>query len=389
MIKVAFEVSDNYSQHNHFLPLAKTLIQDVDFCVSFYTTDKEIAKTFYQSDLGTEKVIFLRDSFQSEVKKRALTILKRINFKQLTVLSQKLYGRFKVKKLESYNGFYKANLKYFNDFDYIFTTELKGCSEVKTLLKPKLVWLLHGLCANQYSLTKDWSPDILVCAQKNLDDYLAKTNYIKENSKIFDRYYLKFEAVSSLDSDDFSGFLNDNHTFVYNPHWDAKSSFASWFSHGLEILRIFKLRDDINLIFAPHINIDRYSMLGDISEFYQCNNIHIDINSHSLVNGTYFKYCDTYIGEQSSQFFEYSSFRDISAIFLNLKNISLTRELSYWSSGDVCTCIRNLENLIDFHSSGNAKLVDRNIVFKPIELNQSEALMKDIILDFYDANNIN
>jgi hypothetical protein len=363
LINVAFEVSDNPAQHNHFLALAVALEKDSRFHVSYYAAVRDLPDL--PQFILNNKITYLTPSIQERVKFRAASVLKQLNLTRLTVFCQKVYGRVKSRKVESYEAFYSDNLKYFSDFDFVFTTELKGGNAALKSQNVKLVWLLHGFCANEYSINKDWRIDYLLCAQRNLFHYLDKTNYVAQNTKLIDNVYIKFDSIRNKEqlSSDF-GLDSSKHTFVYNPHWDSKSKLSSWFTHGKNILDFFKEHSEFNLIFAPHINLIRYGLLGDLSDFKNCSNIIIDEGTKSLTDGSYYQYCDTYIGDISSQFFEYSAYKDVSAIFLNLSECVETEELSYWSQGSVVRELKEFEELC-CHSD-KLSVVDRSFIFKSL-----------------------
>lgn len=112
-------------------------------------------------------------------------------------------------------------------------------------------------------------------------------------------------------------FPNDNPVLVYNPHFDPLLS--SWYDHGPALLDWFagSAGQDYNLIFAPHIMLFRKKLhisleyrtarlRPDIAPHWRAApNILIDTGSTRLVDMTYTLAADAYVGDVSSQVYEF------------------------------------------------------------------------------------
>jgi hypothetical protein len=112
-------------------------------------------------------------------------------------------------------------------------------------------------------------------------------------------------------------FENDNPVFVYNPHFDPLLS--SWYDHGPALLDWFLTREGqaFNIIFAPHIMLFKKKLHVSLEyrtarlrpdlapRWHEAANILIDTGSTRLVDMTYTLSADGYIGDVSSQIYEF------------------------------------------------------------------------------------
>lgn len=152
----------------------------------------------------------------------------------------------------------------------------------------------------------------LVSGQKVVDQLVESGVARSENCRIIG--YPKFDILRGRRPEKF--FANDLPTFLYNPHFDPFMS--SWFDHGNAVLQYFYERpDQYNLIFAPHVML--FSKSVHISPEYKVTrrrpdvepkfltapNIRIDIDSPRLFDMSYTLSADVYIGDVSSQVYEF------------------------------------------------------------------------------------
>ena len=102
---------------------------------------------------------------------------------------------------------------------------------------------------------------------------------------------------------------------LYNPH--VSPHLSSWYRMGRQVLDWFVEHDEYQLIFAPHamlferrfaLTIDKFRIdrPGRIEERYlRAPNIHIDLGSRASSNMTYTNRADIYLGDVSSQIYEF------------------------------------------------------------------------------------
>ncbi len=141
--------------------------------------------------------------------------------------------------------------------------------------------------------------------------------------------------------------LDDGRPVVlYNPH--VSPHLSSWFKMGRKVLDWFVEHDDYQLIFAPHVmlferpfalTIDkmRIDRPGRIEERYlRAPNIHIDLGSRASSNMTYTNRADIYLGDVSSQLYEFL-LNPRPCLFLDAHETDWTDDpnFAHWHAGPV------------------------------------------------------
>jgi CDP-glycerol glycerophosphotransferase (TagB/SpsB family) len=211
----------------------------------------------------------------------------------------------------------KLHKKLFASTDMIVSTE-RTCLRLKKSLPansmPLFTRIPHGTGDRSVTFHPDHRQfDMTLVAGQKMADQLA-ANGVDAN-KINIVGYPKFEKI------DFSKkpkiFDNEKPVFVYNPHFDPQLS--SWYQVGPDIMRWFasEAGQSYNLIFAPHVMLFRKKLhispeykVGrprpDIpAEAQAAQNIHIDVDSPKLFDMSYMLAANAYIGDASSQIYEF------------------------------------------------------------------------------------
>lgn len=141
-------------------------------------------------------------------------------------------------------------------------------------------------------------------------------------------------------------FDNDRPTVVYNPHFEPVLS--SWFDMGEAVLDWFAGQDRFNLIFAPHVMLfqrrihasvehRRLRWRRDLPDRYRgLPHMLVDTGSARSTDMTYMKAADIYIGDISSQIYEWIA-RPRPAIFLNPGHVDWRDDpdFAHWHLGAV------------------------------------------------------
>jgi len=141
---------------------------------------------------------------------------------------------------------------------------------------------------------------------------------------------------------------------LYNPHPSPRLS--SWFLHGQDVLRFFAEHDEYFLIFAPHVmlferplvvtvdppGIARAGIIPD--DIRHAPNIHIDLSSPACSDMTYTNAADIYLGDVSSQIYEFL-YTPRPCLFLNSHKVAWQDDPNYahWRAGPVIECPDELE----------------------------------------------
>jgi hypothetical protein len=132
-------------------------------------------------------------------------------------------------------------------------------------------------------------------------------------------------------------FPNDRPVVVYNPHFDQ--DVASWSRMGLAVLDFFLANPAWNLIFAPHVVLfRRHRRHGAVlpDRYRKAANILIDTGSERSVDMTYLRAADLYLGDVSSQVYEFLE-EPRPCIFLNAHGVPWQGDPCYlhWTLGQV------------------------------------------------------
>lgn len=178
--------------------------------------------------------------------------------------------------------------------------------------------------------------------------------------------YPKFDTVD-LDAQP-RLFNNDNPVFLYNPHFDPLLS--SWYDEGPKLMDWFASPEgqSFNLIFAPHVMLFRKAIhvspeyrairrRPDIrSHWRAAPNILIDVDSPRLVDMTYTLAADAYIGDVSSQIYEFLVRPRPAFFFDRFSHDPRSREgdLPFWLTGDVVRQADDLPPLLAVHTARGA-----------------------------------
>jgi hypothetical protein len=145
--------------------------------------------------------------------------------------------------------------------------------------------------------------------------------------------YGKFELVRPNPA---TLFPDDRPIALYNPHFD--SQVGSWIRHGAEVVAAMEVIPDWNFVVAPHVKLR-----GGPPVRSSATNILIDRGSTRSIDMTYTQAADVYIGDASSQVYEFIR-TPRPCIFLNLDHIDWRPNPghAHWKLGQV---IESLDEL--------------------------------------------
>lgn len=158
--------------------------------------------------------------------------------------------------------------------------------------------------------------------------------------------YPKFDAADAVRDPCWTPFADDKPIVLYNPHF---SSLGSWERFGLEVICRFATQTRYNLLFAPHVRLfdrksSRSAVLAALADYRGKPNIHIDLGSERSVDMTYTSLADVYLGDVSSQVYEFLR-APRPCLFLDAHGIDWAADENYahWRFGPV---LRSVDNLI-------------------------------------------
>jgi hypothetical protein len=243
----------------------------------------------------------------------------------------------------------------FTDYYHRYVKDARGDK-----VFPKLIKFPHGPVGRSYSYNKDLL---------DFDFQLLFGNYHYEQMKTLHLLskdyvvagYPKIDAVKSHSNKTF--FNNQKPVVLYNPHFSPPLS--SWHHLGLDILEFFYNQNEFNLIFAPHINLfhDKggYDASSIPEKYKTAEHILIDTGSDESVNMTYILNSDIYLGDVSSQVYEFI-ITPRPCIFLNPTDADYKNDYNFrfWQCGDVANSVEDLKNSLG-HYKENFK------TYKPVQ----------------------
>lgn len=134
-------------------------------------------------------------------------------------------------------------------------------------------------------------------------------------------------------------------TVLYNPHFDPR--YSSWPKMGTQVLDYFAAQSEFNLIFAPHVMLyerPARHRARPLTRYRNLPHIHLDLGSDRCVDMTYTRRADIYLGDVSSQIYEFVV-KPRPAVFLNAHDVRSWRDdanFQHWSMGTVLDSVDGL-----------------------------------------------
>ena len=211
--------------------------------------------------------------------------------------------------------------------------------------RPKYICADHGAGDRAYGFSSNYKEfDYILISGETKWKRMASAGLIS-SSKGEIVGYPKFDcAINTMQKTTF--FNNEKPVVLYNPHFNQNES--SWTKWGEYILNYFYHSQDYNLIFAPHILLFSKTKQGIIKKYYDAENMHIDLGSHNLTDMTYSRIADIYLGDVSSQVYEFIGYKNRPCVFLNPNQEKWIKNENFrmWNMGDVVSDINDFESAI-------------------------------------------
>ena len=212
------------------------------------------------------------------------------------------------------------------------------------LTKPKFVWIPHGAGDRSVGFRPVMRGfDLVLLSGAKVRDRMLAAGLITSDNHVIVGYP-KFDTIDIAPPPLL--FTNERPTVLYNPHFDPRLS--SWYTMGEAVLGWFAQQSRYNLIVAPHVMLAQRRLHAsvehrvlrwrrDIAQRYAAlPHIHVDMGSEASVDMTYTRAADIYLGDVSSQIYEWIA-RPRPAIFLNATGVAWERDpdFGHWHLGDV------------------------------------------------------
>lgn len=234
------------------------------------------------------------------------------------------------------------NLHFFGGLDALVSPELKCTDLSKKYALKDLIMIYTDHGAGDREEGFDERDFTLLPGQKYVDR-LKALGFLREG-RFAVVGYPKFEVIRGLKRKIPRLFNNDNPIVVYNPHFEQSES--SWRTMGLQVLECFFNNREFNLIFAPHVGLfqKRSERQGAFPsrKYHLAPNIHIDLGSSASIDMTYTLAADIYLGDVSSQVYEFL-LEPRPCVFLNAHKVAWQGNPFYlhWRLGQV---VENIES---------------------------------------------
>jgi len=160
--------------------------------------------------------------------------------------------------------------------------------------------------------------------------------------------YIKPTIIKRLNPDLPVLFDTERPIVLYCPHFSEELS--SWPDYGMSLLEKFAEEQGINFIFAPHIRLFKEAsaaVRAQLEKYGDHPNIHVDLGSERSTDMTYTRSADIYLGDVSSQVYEFLS-TPKPCIFIGQKDIDWQNDINFmhWTFGPVCHNVSDVMSAI-------------------------------------------
>lgn len=254
---------------------------------------------------------------------------------------------------------YRDNLDFFRKFDAIVVSE-KSSLLLKTRygLDSKLIHTRHGAGDRAIGFNRESAlfDLILVAGPKIRDRLIRDAGVAPERISIVG--YSKFDLIADTPRPSLPMQDNGRPTVLYNPH--PSPHLSSWFAMGESVLEQFRQSDRYNLIFAPHVMLFQRKWVFTIDKFSVARvrqpnpqnrdapNMLIDLGSQRSIDMTYTRAADIYIGDVSSQVYEFLV-EPRPCLFLDAHRTDWrgNPDYTHWQAGPVSTSADDIIAQVD------------------------------------------
>jgi hypothetical protein len=257
-------------------------------------------------------------------------------------------GRLKGRLYPNVRNVIKCNKSLFLSFDVLVTphANLDTVFELDKSRKIKYVCTFHGAGDGDIGFDKKFALyDLLLTSGIDINERLKVEGVVHEKNCSRIIGYPKYEVVKASVM---KLFNNEKPVFVYNPHY-AKG-LSSWPAFGFQVLDFFANHPQYNLVFSPHIKLFDGHLPAALYRYEQYKNIIIDVSSSKLMDASYTSSANVYIGDVSSQVYEFLYFALKPVIFLDAesrKNWQSQPSFQMWKAGVVVNSMAEMSQAVE------------------------------------------
>ena len=343
MTRIAFLFIAEAYQVYHGYPVALALAEREGISVEIFYNDVDCPRHFAR--LAT--AFGLRQPPAERLQRRAWTRF---------VQSLRVFGLAK-------NSTMADNLACLNDFDAIIAVEetVSWLASRRHGDRPALIYIPHGSGDRAIAVQPSIASFDLVLptgakdAQRFVDLGLVRPGGFTTTG------YIKLEVVEQLSQNLAPLFAGSRPVVLYNPH--KARGLSSWATFIEPMLAQFAQQDRWSLVIAPHIKMFRRSSARTRARWEgrsDANTI-VDVSSDRLLDNTYTAAADIYVGDVSSQVYEFLAVPR-PCVFLNPRRIEWrgNPDFRFWTLGEVIEDPAELMPAI-------ARAQDRHAEFLPLQ----------------------
>lgn len=204
-------------------------------------------------------------------------------------------------------------------------------------LRAKLIYIPHGggdraVAVEPRIKRFDY---VLAPGAKNAERMIAVGSTTPEKCAVAG--WVKLAAVPRLAAATPRFFADDKPVVLYNPHF--RRNLSSWPAWGRKVVAAFAAQDAYHLILAPHIRMFKHASAAERAAFESLSvpgHILVDAGSMASCDMRYTLAADVYMGDVSSQVYEFLS-QPRPCVFLNAHKVAWRDDPSYagWTLGEV------------------------------------------------------
>ena len=296
------------------------------------------------------------------------------------------------------------NLEVFRDLDVLVVPEktsllLRSLFGLKDL---KFVYTAHGAGDREIGFDKDIAGfDLIFLSGPKIQKRMQDVGLLKTAASSIIGYP-KFDACHAFTKNRVRLFDNDRPVVLYNPHFSP--ALSSWFRMGEQILDYFYDSEKYNLIFAPHVMLYKrkahiapaslaFGWTRTLARRYQdCPHILIDTGSNASTDMTYTLASDIYLGDVSSQIWEFL-LHPRPCVFANANKVNWKNDPNYlhWHTGLVFDEIEDMDECIEraVSTHGSYRARQEELFNSTIDINDvaSSRRAAEAILKFMNIAN--
>ncbi len=246
----------------------------------------------------------------------------------------------------------KANAARLSKFDALVVPEMTslGLRSLPGFEHVKLIFTGHGAGDNRLGGSfndRIGKFDLALLPGRKYAEALKEAGHLSSGRTAISGYP-KFDSINHLGISRRRFFENDDPVVVYNPHHSKELS--SWGPMGVQVLDYFFESKKYNLIFSPHVLLFKRSWGRGVSlarKYKNNDRVLIDKSSRKSVDMTYLIAADIYLGDVSSQIYEFVT-EPRPCVFLNAHQFD-ANDPSYhhWKFGPVIDDVSQLPNALE------------------------------------------